>query len=54
MLHYVSDLPAPTPPLLPNVASTGIAELDHGLGGLYWGDNVVFEVADPPAAESVT
>jgi transcriptional regulator with XRE-family HTH domain len=38
-------------PLLADVASTGIAELDDALGGLFWGDNVVFEVADPPAAE---
>ena len=26
------------------VASTGISELDAALGGLYWGDNVVWEV----------
>ena len=51
MLHDVPDLPAPTPWLLHDVASTGIAELDHTLGGLFWGDNVVFEVAGPPAAE---
>ena len=31
-------------------ASTGNAELDRALGGLFWGDNVVFEVADPRAA----
>jgi transcriptional regulator with XRE-family HTH domain len=37
-------------PLLDDVASTGIPELDDALGGLFWGDNVVFEVADPPAA----
>jgi transcriptional regulator with XRE-family HTH domain len=37
--------------VLPDVASTGIAELDRALGGLFWGDNVVFEVTDPPAAE---
>ena len=23
-------------------AATGVAELDHALGGLYWGDNVVW------------
>ena len=51
MLHDVPDLPAATPWLLHDVASTGIAELDHTLGGLFWGDNVVFEVAGPPAAE---
>ena len=27
-------------------ASTGVAELDHALGGLYWGDNVVWEVEE--------
>ena len=26
------------------VAGTGVAELDEALGGLFWGDNVVFEV----------
>ena len=51
MLHDMPDPPTPTPRLLHDVASTGIAELDHTLGGLFWGDNVVFEVADPPAAE---
>ncbi|MDQ4024777.1 MAG: hypothetical protein M3217_04705, partial [Actinomycetota bacterium] len=34
-----------------DVASTGNAELDDTLGGLFCGDNVVFEVADPPAVE---
>jgi transcriptional regulator with XRE-family HTH domain len=51
MLHNVPDLPTPTPRLVHDVASTGIAELDRALGGLFWGDNVVFEVADPLAAE---
>ena|SRR6476469_8539779 len=51
MLHDVPDPLTPPPRLLHDVASTGIAELDHTLGGLFWGDNVVFEVADPPAAE---
>ena len=36
--------------VLDEVASTGNAELDQALGGLFWGDNVVFEVADSPAA----
>jgi hypothetical protein len=49
MLHIVPDPPPSTPRLLHDVASTGITELDHALGGLFWGDNVVFEVADPPA-----
>lgn len=51
MLHHVPDAASATPPLLHDVASTGIAELDHALGGLFWGDNAVFEVADPPMVE---
>ena len=51
MLHAMSDYPTATPGLVPEVASTGIAELDHALGGLFWGDNVVFEVTDPPGAQ---
>jgi transcriptional regulator with XRE-family HTH domain len=51
MLYAMSDSSAARPGLVPEVASTGVAELDHVLGGLFWGDNVVFEVADPPAAE---
>jgi transcriptional regulator with XRE-family HTH domain len=46
----MEDLSGVTPPLLDEAASTGIAELDEALGGLFWGDNVVLEVADPPAA----
>jgi transcriptional regulator with XRE-family HTH domain len=46
----VVDRPAAIAPLPDDVASTGIAELDEALGGLFWGDNVVFEVVDPPAA----
>jgi DNA-binding XRE family transcriptional regulator len=34
-----------------DVASTGIPVLDDALGGLFWGDNVVFEVPEPAAAE---
>jgi transcriptional regulator with XRE-family HTH domain len=34
-----------------DVPSTGIPELDDALGGLFWGDNVVFEVGDPRRAE---
>ena len=34
-----------------DAASTGIRELDDALGGLFWGDNVVFEVGDPQRAE---
>ena len=27
-------------------ATTGIPDLDRAIGGLYWGDNVVFELRD--------
>lgn len=38
-------------PLLDDdVAVTGVAELDDALGGLFWGDNVVFEVSGAAAA----
>jgi transcriptional regulator with XRE-family HTH domain len=43
--------PQPPAPPLGEVASTGVPELDDALGGLFWGDNVVFEVVDPPAVE---
>ena len=33
-----------------DVAVTGVAELDDALGGLFWGDNVVFEVSGAAAA----
>ena len=33
------------PTLEGDVAATGVDELDEALGGLFWGDNVVFEVA---------
>jgi DNA-binding XRE family transcriptional regulator len=33
-----------------DVASTGISVLDDALGGLFWGDNVVFEVPEPAVA----
>jgi transcriptional regulator with XRE-family HTH domain len=32
-------------------ASTGVAELDHALGGLFWGDNVVWEVEEGASVE---
>jgi transcriptional regulator with XRE-family HTH domain len=51
MLYNVLDPLTATPGLVPDVASTGIAELDRVLGGLFWGDNVVFEVIDPPSAQ---
>jgi transcriptional regulator with XRE-family HTH domain len=35
-----------------DVASTGVDALDELLGGLYWGDNVVWEVARPAAGEA--
>ena len=33
-----------------DVASTGVAALDDVLGGLFWGDKVFLEVAEPPAS----
>jgi hypothetical protein len=36
---------------LADVASTGVPELDEALSGLFWGDNVVFEVPTPAMAE---
>ncbi|MDQ3901308.1 MAG: XRE family transcriptional regulator [Actinomycetota bacterium] len=51
---YAYDVAGPfitTPGMVPDVASTGIVELDHVLSGLFWGDNVVFEVTDPSAAQ---
>lgn len=42
--------PEPQSPLEGDVAATGVAELDNALGGLFWGDNVVFEVAEGVAA----
>ena len=43
--------PTSAPPPLDDAASTGVDELDQVLGGLFWGDNVVLEVAEPAAAE---
>lgn len=43
--------PPPTPPIDADVAATGVTALDDALGGLFWGDNVVFEVADDATAE---
>ena len=51
MLYHMVDPLTPIPGLVPEVASTGVGELDHVLGGLFWGDNVVFEVTDPLAAQ---
>jgi hypothetical protein len=42
--------PDPPAPLDDGVAATGVAELDNAIGGLFWGDNVVFEVAAGAAA----
>lgn len=38
------------PALHGEVAATGIAQLDTALGGLFWGDNVVFAVTDGASA----
>jgi transcriptional regulator with XRE-family HTH domain len=43
--------PEPTLPLDGDIAATGVPELDAGLGGLFWGDNVVYQVADGVSAE---
>jgi transcriptional regulator with XRE-family HTH domain len=43
--------PEPTPPLDGDVAATGVLALDAALGGLFWGDNVVFQVAEGASAE---
>ncbi len=52
MLHVMADEGSELPPALEDdVAATGVAELDDALGGLFWGDNVVFEVADGATAE---
>src|SRR4051794_40147418 len=39
-----------TPPLHDELAASGVAELDAALGGLFWGDNVVFEVGEGASA----
>ena len=43
--------PRLTPPLHEEVATSGVAELDSAIGGLYWGDNVVFQVAEGASAQ---
>jgi transcriptional regulator with XRE-family HTH domain len=40
----------PPPALHGEVAATGVAELDAALGGLFWGDNVVFAVTEGATA----
>jgi len=40
-----------TPTLEGDVAASGVDGLDQALGGLFWGDNVVFQVADGATAE---
>ena len=54
MLHGTMADKRPRPAPLPadaDAASSGVAELDQVLGGLFWGDNVVFEVAGSASAE---
>jgi transcriptional regulator with XRE-family HTH domain len=51
MLHDMPNAPETLTPQIDDVASTGVAELDDALGGLFWGDNVVFEVSHPSAVE---
>jgi transcriptional regulator with XRE-family HTH domain len=43
--------PEPTLPLDGDVAATGVSALDAALGGLFWGDNVVFQVVEGASAE---
>ena len=43
--------PETEPAVAADVASTGVAELDEALGGLFWGENVVFQVTDGAAAD---
>jgi transcriptional regulator with XRE-family HTH domain len=38
-------------PLLGAAASSGVPELDEAVGGIYWGDNVVWEVEEGASAE---
>ena len=51
---YALEMPGrradPEPALDGEVAATGVPELDAALGGLFWGDNVVFEVPGTAAA----
>ena len=44
-----SDLEAGVP--RSPTATTGLAELDAALGGLFWGDNVVWETEDAASLE---
>jgi len=46
----LSQRPDAAPGVEGDVASTGVAALDDALDGLFWGDNVVFQVADDAAA----
>ena len=39
------------PALDADVASAGVGELDQAIGGLFWGDNVVFQVTDGASAD---
>jgi transcriptional regulator with XRE-family HTH domain len=51
MLHDLDSRPPLSFAPFEDAASTGVAALDDALGGLFWGDNVVLEVTEPPAAE---
>lgn len=46
------ERPEVAPAVDADVASTGVAELDDALGGLFWGENVVFQVADRATADA--
>ncbi|HWI07152.1 MAG TPA: XRE family transcriptional regulator [Solirubrobacteraceae bacterium] len=43
--------PGLTAPLHEEVAASGVPELDAAIGGLFWGDNVVFQVTDGATAD---
>jgi transcriptional regulator with XRE-family HTH domain len=51
MLHEMGSTPPQARAAVEDAASTGVTALDDVLAGLFWGDNVVLEVAAPAAAE---
>ncbi|HWC25332.1 MAG TPA: helix-turn-helix domain-containing protein [Solirubrobacteraceae bacterium] len=43
--------PELAPPLDGEVGSSGVSELDKAIGGLFWGDNIVFQVVEGATVE---